>query len=103
MAAPTKDCNIGMGFKTGSHRFHRKSQKSVKPIKNQFEFKLQTFEQLQSVSTGKLVGIIDKLVQIQFFEKKILKNQENTKKLEKFLSVLVKKVFQICIIWLVKI
>jgi hypothetical protein len=40
-----KVSNIGMGSKIGPHRFHRKSRKSVKPVKNRSKFEFQNQEQ----------------------------------------------------------
>jgi hypothetical protein len=40
-----KVSNIGMGSKIGPHRFHWKSRKSVKPIKNRSKFEFQNQEQ----------------------------------------------------------
>jgi hypothetical protein len=64
----------------------------VKPIENRFKFEFQTFGRSKPVSTGKLVVITDKPVNItgllipksinryKFNFLKILKNQKNTKK-----------------------
>jgi hypothetical protein len=51
-----------MGSKTGPHRFHRKSQKSVKPVENRSKFEFQIQQVQKPISTGKPIENTDKPV-----------------------------------------